>query len=891
VTGTGSQPGPGRPIATAPPRWALGIALAGAALVLAGGAAVLVGYVLESSRGGPSAVSLTGVSFNAAVAFVLTGLALGLVARERAPRIVVILLVPVILLAVVSITQSITGRSLGVDQLLWRVPADTASITPGRVAPTSALGLLLAAIAMLALATSRAANHRVMVGLLLGLTVAVLASLDLLGHLLQVPRDSMFPNSPQLPVLAGVILAVLGVAVAALGSHRAGNRIALIRPALGAGVLVMLVGTVLAHLLRGQERIQVIRTVQAVANGAEFAVDDAIRDMYGILQAAAAASGGHPGLDGPAWERVAAALLVRSGDWAAVEFRPVGSDTAWRAGRPDSPVAPPGLAWDPPSAGVRIRNALDAGGRWVMPMVVEVPVSRGGDTIGTVRLLWDAQSALDSLLSGGGMDGYAIDVRYGPGSIYHNPAAETPLIAAWTETRHLARGTTTLDLVLWPTAGRLAEVRTGLPIVTQGATCLIATLLALALHFLGATRRRAAELEEAQAALQESQARLREAERLESMGRFAGGVAHEFNNLLTSIRGYATLAREALPGGHPVRGDLAEVEAAADRASMLTGQLLAVGQRQLLHPRNVDLGVLVREAVTRARAGTPGSVEVAVQPPTAAITVFMDPRQFEEVLRHLIRNAVDAMPAGGAIRIASGVHTGPITAEIARPPRPAGRYPWVQVADTGDGLDQARIERLFEPFGSTPGRGGRPAGLGLPAVFGIIAQSGGAVGIRSDRGGGTTVRVYLPEAVADPEAAEPPVAVAPDSRRPVVLLVEDEDAIRRFAERVLAGAGYEVHAAGNGADALAILGRLDRPPSLVISDVVMPGMQGDELVARVREDAPGTPVLFISGFAADVLSSQGMALQGAAFLQKPFAVEELLAHAALLAPVTATEGA
>jgi len=890
VTGTGSQPGPGRPIATVPPRSAQAIALAGAALVLAGGAAVLVGHVLDSSPGGPSAVSLTGVSFNAAVAFVLTGLALVLVARERAPRLVVILLVPVILLTVVSITQAITGRSLGVDQLLWRVPDDTASLTPGRVAPTSALGLLLAAIGILALATSRAANHRVLVGLLLGFTTAVLAFLDLLGHLLQVPRDSMFPNSPQLPVLAGIILAMLGMAVAALGLHRAGNRIALIRPALGAGVLVMLVGTILAHVLRGQERIQVIRTVQAVANGAEFAVDDAIRDMYGILQAAAA-SGGSPGVDGPTWARVAGALLARSGDWAAVEFRPVGSDTVWRAGVPGSPVAPRGLAWERPATGVRIRNALDAGGRWVMPMVVEVPVSRGGDTVGTVRLLWDAQSALDSLLSGGGMNGYAIDVRYGPGSIYHNPAAGTPPIAAWTETRHLARGTTTLDLVLWPTAARLAEVRTGLPIVTQGATCLIATLLALALHFLGATRRRAAELEEAQAALQESQARLREAERLESMGRFAGGVAHEFNNLLTSIRGYATLAREALPGGHPVSGDLAEVEAAADRASMLTGQLLAVGQRQLLHPRNVDLGVLVREAVTRARAGTPGTVEVSVQPPTAAITVFMDPRQFEEVLRHLIRNAVDAMPAGGAIRIASGVHTGPITAGIARPPRPAGRYPWVQVADTGDGLDQARIERLFEPFGSAPGRGGRPAGLGLPAVFGIIAQSGGAVGIRSVRGGGTTVRVYLPEAAADPEAAEPPVAVAPDSRRPVVLLVEDEDAIRRFAERVLVGAGYEVHAAGNGADALALLGRLDRPPSLVISDVVMPGMQGDELVARVREDAPGTPVLFISGFAADVLSSQGMALQGAAFLQKPFAVEELLAHAALLAPVTAAEGA
>lgn len=875
---------------TPPPRSAQFLAVAGAVLVLAGGTAVLAGYLLESILGAPSAISLTGVSFNAAVAFVLTGVALVLVARDRAPRAVAVLLVPVILLAVVSIAQAITGRSLGVDQLLWRVPADAATVTPGRVAPTSALGLLLAAIGALALAGSRAASHRILLGLLLGLTIAFLAFLDLLGHALQVPRDSMFPNSPQLPVLAGGILATLGVAVASLAAHRAGNRIALVRPALGAGVLVILVGTVLAHLLRGQERVQVIRTVQAVANGAEFAVDDAIRDMYGTLLATAAASAGRPGLDGATWERVAIALLARSGDWAAIEYRAVGADTVWRAGRPGAPVASPGLAWESPAPGIRIRNAMDAGGRWVMPMVVEMPVSRGSDTVGTVRLLWDAQSALDSLLSGGGMDGYAIDVRYGPGSIYHNAAALAPPIAAWTETRHLARGTTTLDLVIWPTAARLAEVRTGLPIITQGATCLIATLLALALHFLGATRRRATELEEAQAALEESQARLREAERLESMGRFAGGVAHEFNNLLTSIRGYATLAREALPGGHPVRGDLAEVEAAADRASMLTGQLLAVGQRQLLHPRNVDLGVLVREAVTRARTGTPGSVEVSVQSPAAAITVFMDPRQFEEVLRHLIRNAVDAMPAGGAIRIAAGVHSGPITAEIARPPRPAGRYPWVQVADTGDGLDPARIERLFEPFGSASGREGRPAGLGLPAVFGIIAQSGGAVGIRSARGSGTTVRVYLPEAVADPAAPDPPVAVAPDSRRPVVLLVEDEDAIRRFAERVLQGGGYEVHSAGTGAEAMATLDRLDRPPSLVISDVVMPGMQGDELVARVRERAPGTAVLFISGFAADVLSSQGMALQGAAFLQKPFAVEELLAHAALLAPVTAAEG-
>jgi len=367
-----------------------------------------------------------------------------------------------------------------------------------------------------------------------------------------------------------------------------------------------------------------------------------------------------------------------------------------------------------------------------------------------------------------------------------------------------------------------------------------------------------------------------QSQRLESVGRLAGGVAHDFNNLLTAITGYSELILEELPPGDRLREDVEEIRKAAARAGALTRQLLAFSRKQVLEPKPLDLNDVVAdmEKMLRRLIGEDIKLETALQPDLG--TVKADPGQIEQVIVNLVVNARDAMPQGGTITLetANVVLDGTYADQhIAVTP---GRYVMFAVTDTGIGMDKETQARIFEPFFTTKGPD-RGTGLGLSTVYGIVKQSGGSIWVYSEPAHGTTFKIYLPmvdeEVIATTTSGDAPRTV---NGTETVLLAEDEEVVRRLTERILAQAGYHVLVATTGAEALAVSEAYDGPIHLLISDVVMPQMSGGELRRRLAAARPSVRILYLSGYTDPGIVQQGLLEGGAAFLQKPFTAEALL---------------
>jgi PAS domain S-box-containing protein len=363
-------------------------------------------------------------------------------------------------------------------------------------------------------------------------------------------------------------------------------------------------------------------------------------------------------------------------------------------------------------------------------------------------------------------------------------------------------------------------------------------------------------------------ARVVEVQRLEAVGRLAGGVAHDFNNLLTAVSGYAQLLQDGMPAGDPARADALEIERAAARGAELVRQLLTFGRRQEVRSVVLDLNGLVEglESMLTRLIGTQARIAIDLDP--AIPPVEADPGQLEQVIVNLVVNARDATAGGGEITISTATATGADGRPIAR----------LSVSDTGSGMDQATQARVFEPFFTTKGPG-RGTGLGLATVYGIVTAHGGTVTLRSTPGRGTTFHVDLP-AAADQGETSPPVralptpTVAHPSAAGTVLVVDDEDAVRRLVVRALTASGYHVLEAGDLWSALRVADE-HGPIDLILSDVVMPDCRGPELVRRVSASQPGSRVLYMTGYAAEGLGGpDGSDIDGPV-LGKPFTMEEL----------------
>jgi PAS domain S-box-containing protein len=369
-------------------------------------------------------------------------------------------------------------------------------------------------------------------------------------------------------------------------------------------------------------------------------------------------------------------------------------------------------------------------------------------------------------------------------------------------------------------------------------------------------------------AIRRLEARMHQAQKMDAVGRLAGGVAHDFNNLLTAILSFASLAGESLVGEHPAQADLREIHHAAEEAAVLTRQMLAFSRQQILDPCPIDINDLVKreERLFKSLLGERVAITTSMDPDLAIVEV--DPGQFVQVLINLVVNAGHAMSNGGHLWIETA-NTRVTSADAERlPGLPPGRYVRLAVRDTGVGMDEATRQRVFEPFFTTKPEG-QGTGLGLSSVYGIVKQSHGGVYVESELGAGSEFAVYLPAVEAAARSLLPLAPIATPLGHETILFVEDNPAVRHAVARMLAEAGYHVLAASSGAEALELArGSVD----LVVSDLVMPGMGGRMLVNRLRAGHPNLRALFISGVERDA----SVVPSGTAFLPKPFGADALL---------------
>jgi PAS domain S-box-containing protein len=357
------------------------------------------------------------------------------------------------------------------------------------------------------------------------------------------------------------------------------------------------------------------------------------------------------------------------------------------------------------------------------------------------------------------------------------------------------------------------------------------------------------------------EAQLRQAQKMEAVGRLAGGIAHDFNNLLTAISGYS----EFLIGGTPepkLRRYAEEIKRASDRAAALTGQLLAFSRRQVLQPRILDLNATVGDMDMMLRRLIGEDVELVTMLGAELAPVRADPTQIEQVIINLAVNARDAMPHGGSVTI----ETSNVVVEDAA-------FVELRMTDTGTGMTEAERRQLFDPFFTTKEGG---TGLGLATVYGIVEQSGGTIEVDSAPGLGASFRILLPAEWAPVDEHEPESARhAPGDGDETILLVEDELVVRRLVAEILEANGYSVLQAADGPSALELLRRHTGPVDLLVTDVVMPGMSGPDVAGAVAVMRPGTQVLYISGYTDSSIGNHGALEPGIAFLQKPFAADDL----------------
>ena len=378
-----------------------------------------------------------------------------------------------------------------------------------------------------------------------------------------------------------------------------------------------------------------------------------------------------------------------------------------------------------------------------------------------------------------------------------------------------------------------------------------------------------------EAAKEQMEEQLRQAQKMEAIGLLAGGIAHDFNNLLTVIIGRTQITAWRLPEGDPARRDLDLIASTAERAAALTRQLLAFSRQQVLQPRVVDLNAIVGQVERLLQRVIGENIALTTVRATDIGAIKADPSQVEQVLLNLAVNSRDAMPEGGRLTIeTANADLDEIYARAHLDLRP-GAYVMLAVSDTGHGMDAATRARIFDPFFTTkaPGRG---TGLGLATVYGIITQSGGHILVYSEVGHGTTFRVLFPRVLEAPAAAGPAPVAGPGRRATeTILLVEDDEQVRALARQVLTETGYVVLDARGPAEALELATGHDRI-DLLVTDVIMPGMNGLALAKRVSERHPRTRALYISGYTATTVAQQGAADHpDIVLLQKPFTVSAL----------------
>ena len=372
----------------------------------------------------------------------------------------------------------------------------------------------------------------------------------------------------------------------------------------------------------------------------------------------------------------------------------------------------------------------------------------------------------------------------------------------------------------------------------------------------------------------ELEEQLRHSQKLEAVGRLAGGVAHDFNNLLTAIIGYADLLSAELGADDPKTEYAEQIRGAGDRAAALVQQLLGFSRKQMVSPRIIDLSAVLADSRKLLERVIGEDVRLDVIESDRPLHAFIDPVQVDQVLVNLVVNARDAMPDGGTVTLRlAGASVSEEECD-SRPEAKAGDYCLLEVSDTGTGMDQTTLDKIFEPFFTTKDKS-KGTGLGLATTYGIVRQNGGFIEVFSHLGDGTTFRVHLPLQAAALDESKPVSRSAAKGGRECVLLVEDEDIVRALASKTLRDNGYEILEARNAGEAERIWILRSQDVDLLLTDIIMPGRNGKELSEVLRKDRPDMRVLFMSGYDDDLLSRHDVFEDRPNFLPKPFTVDGL----------------
>jgi len=378
------------------------------------------------------------------------------------------------------------------------------------------------------------------------------------------------------------------------------------------------------------------------------------------------------------------------------------------------------------------------------------------------------------------------------------------------------------------------------------------------------------------------EAQLLQAQKMESVGRLAGGVAHDYNNMLSVIIGYAEMALDKVPAGTPLHEDLREILNAGKRSAEITRQLLAFARKQTVNPRVLDLNATVEGMLKMLRRLLGEDLDLTWQPAAGLWPVKIDPTQVDQILANLCVNARDAIKGVGKVTLETGNVTFDENYCADHAGFTPGDFVLLAVSDNGRGMDSETLDMIFEPFFTTkePGRG---TGLGLATVYGIVKQNNGFINAYSEPGAGTTFKIYLPRHADGIAERKKDRAPAPGmGRGETILLVEDEPTILQMSRTMLERLGYRVLAANTAAAAMALAEENAGSIDLLITDVVMPEMNGRELAGRLEAFCPNLRVLFMSGYTANVIARHGVLDKGLFFIQKPFSREQLAANVRLV---------
>ena len=379
------------------------------------------------------------------------------------------------------------------------------------------------------------------------------------------------------------------------------------------------------------------------------------------------------------------------------------------------------------------------------------------------------------------------------------------------------------------------------------------------------------ERKRAEEALRASQFQLQQSQKLEAIGQLAGGVAHDFNNMLTAIIGYTDLSLRRVGLENPIRRNLEETKKAAERAASLVRQLLAFSRKQILEPKVLDLNDVVKDMEKMLTRLIGENINLATRLEPDLGSVKADPCQVEQIIMNLVVNARDAMPRGGRVTIETANITLDDQTILRHVSVKPGEYVMLAVSDTGSGMDQETQRRIFEPFFTTK-EVGKGTGLGLSTVYGIVKQSGGYIWVYSEPGLGTMFKIYLPRiddatAVTVEKLAQETTALRGSE---TILLVEDEDIVRGLTRKVLMQAGYNVLDAHSGEEAIRVCRAHNGPIDLLVTDVVMPELSGKEAADRLLKLRPAIRVLFMSGYTDEAIVQHGVLDANVEFIQKPF---------------------